>query len=171
MKFATMMYLCLPNFNEDVLMIDKVERDNDPNSGLHTLSGGKLKGDEKGGFPKGRVDCGVRETFEETGARVLDAKLRGIILFDNSEREFKRWKDPQDFVVYIIAGTRYEGELLPKTDEGIPLWVPRRKIYQVPKNPGDNHMYKWLETGKNFIGMIKVVGEKLDEQGTWVDYF
>ena len=146
-----------------------MERDNDPNSGLFTLPGGKLKDDEKGGCPNGRVDCGVRETFEETGIRVLDAKLRGTILFDNSKRIFPRLENPEDFLVYMIAGTKYEGELR-ETNEGIPLWVPRKEIYGVPKNPGDNHMYEWLKTGRNLIGVIKIVGEELDGKNTWVDY-
>ncbi len=69
-------------------MIRKNEREGDPNSGLYTLPGGKLKDSEKGLNPNGRLESVVREVLEETGLEILNPQFKGVILFDNSVREF-----------------------------------------------------------------------------------
>jgi len=86
MKYGTMYYL---QTLEGVLIIKKGIRENDPNSGYETLPGGKLKDNEKGlNNPSGRLESCIREIKEETGIEPLNLRLRGVILFDNSERIF-----------------------------------------------------------------------------------
>ena len=162
------MYLC--NHEENVLMLKKPQRENDPNSGNYTIPGGNLDPKEKGSNPKGRLECAVRETKEETGIEVLDPVFAGTILFDNSEREFSDLKNPDDFLVYMFAGTKYEGELK-ETNEGKPLWVPKGDLIFYTDNMGDRKMYSWLKTGKNFMGVVKFKGQVFDEEKSFVDYF
>lgn len=153
-----------------VLMIKKGERPNDPNSGLYTLPGGNLKEFEKGSNPTGRLESAIREVKEESGLDIVDVNPRGVILFDNSERIFPNWPDPEDFLVYLFEADKYSGELR-ATDEGTPIWVLERDLLDVPKNPGDGKMYEWLRDPHYFMGIIKVVGrDDLSGEGTFVDF-
>src|SRR3990167_1591019 len=97
--------------DEKVLMIKKYVRENDPNSGLYTLSGGKLEEYEKGGNPLGRLEASLREPSQETGLTLISPKLKGVILFDNNGRTFDNWKNPQDFLVYLFESKNYSGIL------------------------------------------------------------
>ncbi len=152
-------------------MIEKYERKNDPNSGYLTLPGGKLENDEKGlQYPRGRLKSSIRETIDETGIEALNVILRGVILFDNEGRIFPNWPNPDNFLVYIYSATKFKGKPK-KSDEGVPHTIPLDKINEVPSNPGDKKMYEWLKDGRRFMGVIKHQGNKLDESGTFVDYF
>jgi len=168
MKYGTMTYLCV---NERVLMVRKGERKNDPNSGFYTLPGGKLQNFEKGRFCWGRLQSAIRETEEETGLTPLGIKPRGAILFDNSERTFDNWPNPQDFLVYLFSATSYSGQLGQESDEGTPVWVNQSNLNSITKNPGDDCMYSWLKDPRSFMGVIKVKGKTLDLGGTFVDFF
>jgi len=167
MKYGTMSYL---SSDEGVLMIQKRERKDDPNSGYFTLPGGKLTELEKQVL-EGRLWSAIRETMEETGLLLTDPILRGTILFDNNGREFDNWPNPEDFLVYIFTATTYTGSLIPFGEEGRALWVPESKLSELPSNPGDRKMYQWLRDGRNLIGVIKHNGKVLDEENTFVDFF
>ncbi len=168
MKYGTMVYLVS---KENVLMIEKNIREDDPNSGYFTLPGGKLEDNEKGlNYPKGRLESSIRETIDETGVVPINPILRGVILFDNKERTFPNWPNPDNFLVYIFIATKFKGKPK-KSDEGRPRTVPLDKVNEVPSNPGDKKMYEWLKDGRTFIGVIKHKGKELDESGTFVDYF
>ena len=165
------MYISLNNTNKDILMIKKRKRQNDPNSGLYTMPGGKLKNIEMGINPAGRLESVIRETEEETGLEVIHPFLRGVILFDNSERIFDDWRNPDNYLVYIFQGKAFRGELK-ENNEGIPLWVPEIKIPLISKNPGDDKIYQWLKDTRNFMAVIKVKDkDEVIEQKTFIDYF
>jgi 8-oxo-dGTP diphosphatase len=156
---------------EGILMIKKNKRKDDPNSGYFALPGGKLEDYEKGlSKPNGRLESAIRETEDETGIKPINPILRGTILFDNKDRTFDNWPNPDNFYVYLFSTTEYSGELR-KSDEGIPVWVPEKKIPSLPKNPGDKLMYEWLKDGRRFSGVIKHKGNEIDEEGSWVDWF
>lgn len=157
--------------SKGVLILKKGIRENDPNSGYETLPGGKLKDYEKGlDNPTGRLESCAREIEEETGIKPLGLKLRGVILFDNSERIFPNWKNHEDFYVYIYSTIQGQGELK-KSDEGIPRYVLENQLTNLTQNPGDKKMYEWLKDGRNFIGVIKHKGKELNLEGTFVDFF
>jgi 8-oxo-dGTP diphosphatase len=169
MKYATISYL---SAEDKVLMMKKKVRENDPNSGLYALPGGKLDSNEKGlDNLDGRLESAIRETNEETGLILIKPKLRGVILFDNKERIFPNWKNPTDFLVYVFSAKNYSGELKGEGNEGTPLWIDERDVPLVPKNAGDELMYGWLKDKRYFEGVIKHKGNILDEDGTFVDYF
>ncbi|HUW43871.1 MAG TPA: NUDIX domain-containing protein [Bacillota bacterium] len=167
MKYGTMAHL---EFRKKVLMIQKTKRDNDPNSGCFTLPGGKLKDLEKI-HKKGRLESVIRETQEETGLILIKPRLQGVILFDNSERIFDDWENPENFQVYLFVAENYGGQLIGNSNEGFPQWVNKESILDLPKNEGDKKIYEWLKKGLYFAGVIKHKGKKLDEEGTFVDYF
>jgi 8-oxo-dGTP diphosphatase len=169
MKYGTMTYVVSENNN--ILMVKKGIRENDPNSGYFTLHGGKLESNEKGLMnPIGRLESAIRETQDETGITPINPVLRGVILFDNKDRKFPNWNNPDNFYVYIFYANKYHGKPI-QSEEGIPVTVPFGKIKDVPSNPGDKKMYEWLMDGRNFMGVIKHKGEEVDLEGTWVDFF
>ena len=160
--------------NGKVLMVRKPSKKRDPNSGLCTLPGGKLEDPEKGlNSLKGRLEAAVRETQQETGLRIFEPVVRGVILFDNKERTFDRWENPPDYLVHVVLSTSCIGHLVEKGDgEETPFWVHEYDIPRLPKNAGDGMIYEWIRwSQKPFFGVIKHKGRVLDEQGTFVDYF
>ncbi len=153
-----------------ILIVEKVERENDPNSGYYTLPGGKLESFEKGlNNLDGRVNSAIRETKDETGITLIDPVLRGTILFDNKDRTFDNWPNPDNYLVYIYSATKYIGELK-ESDEGIPHFISDNSIPFLPRNLGDKLMYEWLKEGKRFFGVIKHKGNEIDEKGSWVNW-
>jgi 8-oxo-dGTP diphosphatase len=167
MKYGTMSYLVS---DKGILMLKKGERKNDPNSGYYTLPGGNLTTREKGlTSPKNRLESAIRETKNETGIKLINPILKGVILFDNQDRIFKNWINPDNFYVYIFSAREYSGKLK-ESKEGVPLWVPENNLESLPKNPGDKLMYEWLNDWRDFIGVIKHKGKNIDESGTWVDW-
>ncbi len=169
MKYGTMCYI---NSYNGILMLKKFERENDPNSGYCTLPGGKLEPSEKGlKSIDGRIISTIRETEDETGIEPLNPILRGTILFDNKDRIFPNWPNPDNFLVNIFYSTNYSGEL-EESDEGNAFWARSwKEIDSLPSNPGDKLMYQWLRDGRNFFGVIKHKGNEVDEEGSWVDFY
>lgn len=168
MKYGTISYISSP---EGILMIKKNKRENDPNSGYFAIPGGKVEPYERGlKNSEGRLESAIRETKDETGITMLNPILRGTILFDNKDRTFDNWLNPDNYLVNVFSATKYSGELK-ESDEGIPVWVPEGVIPALPKNPGDKLMYEWLKDGRNFMGVIKHKGNEIDEEGSWVDWF
>lgn len=168
MKYGTMSYL---NCDEGILMIRKPAREGDPNSQYCTFPGGKLEPLERGlDNLNGRLESAVRETRDETGITLINLILRGVILFDNKDRTFLNWPNPDNFYVYIYSARDKSGELR-ESPEGVPFWTSWDEIESFPKNPGDSYMYKWIKDGRSFIGVIKHNGNDVDKEGTWVDFF
>src|SRR3989344_3592176 len=166
MKYGTLCYIYHDN---KVLIVKKLERENDPNSGFYVLPGGKLEESEKGFSLNGRLESITREFSDETGLTIRNPRLRGVILFDNFERTFDNWKNSQDFFVYVFSAEEFSGELR-SSDEGEPLWINEQDIENLPRNQGDVKIYEWLKDGRYFAGVIKHKGKELDSEGTFVDY-
>jgi 8-oxo-dGTP pyrophosphatase MutT (NUDIX family) len=167
-KYGVLTYLSVDG---KALMMRKGIRENDPNSGHYTPSGGNLESYEKGlSNPNGRLEAAVREPLEESGLTCLHPTYRGMILFDNDGRIFKNWKKPDDFLVYVYSSSQYVGELSEGKNGESPVWVDVKDIPSLPKNVGDELIYEWLRDGRFFMGIIKHKGKELDKEGTWVDF-
>ncbi|GEM_PF-2950971 len=168
MKYGTLGYLFC---NNGILMLKKPEREDDPNSGFCTLPGGKLESSEKGlKNIDGRVKSVIREVEDETGITLINPVLRGVILFDNKDRTFPNWINPDNFLVNVYHATQYEGKLT-ASDEGAPFWVKNlEEASSLSSNPGDKFVYEWLRDGRKFFGVVKHNGNEVDESGTWVDF-
>lgn len=173
MKYGTLSYL---SCDRGILILEKSERKDDPNSRYCTLPGGKLEQNEKGlKSLQGRLESAIRETEDETGIKLIKPIFRGTILFDNKDRDFPDWKNPDNFYVYFYLATDGKGELK-KSDEGKPFWAKSwEEIETLPKNPGDKLIYEWIRSreflqGKCFSGVIKHKGDEVDEEGSWVEW-
>lgn len=155
------------------LMIEKYERKDDPNSSFYILPGGKVEPQEHSLGLKGIKNSVVREVEEETGIKMINPFLKGKIFFENKERIFKNWANPQNYLVYVLSSRKFEGELK-SSDEGIPRWVLKSELNSFPMNEGDKKIYEWIfESSRNnyFFGKIYHVGENLDERRTFVNWF
>ena len=169
MKYGVLSCLCREN--DEVLMLRKNKRVDDPNSDFYALPGGKLEPQEKSN-KFGRIFAAIREHWEETGLTLISPKFIGTILFDNPERQFDDWKNHDNYYVYVYSAKEFSGTLLEKIEEGFPLWVPKEKIFTLEEmNAGDKEMYKWIFDGRFFSGVIYHKGKELDMENTFVDFF
>jgi 8-oxo-dGTP pyrophosphatase MutT (NUDIX family) len=153
-----------------VLMMKKAERKGDPNSRFYSLPGGKLKPWEKGSNPDGRLEATIREAEEETGIKLVNPKFRGTILFDNTEKIFEDWPNPDNFLVFYFEATEFSGELKGEHKGEEPIWVFEKEIPTLPQNDGDRKIYEWLKQPKGFSGVIYHKGKILDEENTFVNF-
>jgi 8-oxo-dGTP diphosphatase len=106
---------------------DKVllhQRVRDPNKGLWVAPGGKLESTES------PTECAVREMREETGLAVQGPTLRGVMV-EVSPRPDYQW------ITFIFASPRFEGELVPAAGIGEFRWVRIPEVYALPIPPTD----------------------------------
>ena len=85
-------------------------------------------------FPGGHVEVGesfydsaVREVWEETGLRVQNLKLCGIIHWDCTD-------DGEQYIVYLYKTTEFSGSLLDKTEEGEVFWMDLEELQNQPSD-------------------------------------
>ena len=85
------------------------------------LPGGKQKSDET---PKQTV---VRETFEETGLKIVDPELKVIATHNHFYKN-------KVYLVYIFVATDYSGELIDvEENKGKPVWISLDEALNNPK--------------------------------------
>ena len=150
--------------HSEVLMLDKGIRENDPNSRLYTLPGGKL---EPGEDPQERT---IKEVFQEAGYHIEKPRFIGSVIFNNEDREFNDWKNPKDYVCFMYDCWNHTGKMK-GSDEGQPIWVPRSSVPKKPQHAGDLELWKWVQDGRSFSGVITHKGKELDPSRTYVQFY
>ncbi|MFC5630554.1 MULTISPECIES: NUDIX hydrolase [Streptococcus] len=128
MKLATICYI---DNGRELLLLHRNKKPNDVHLGKWISVGGKL---EKGESPE---ECAVREVFEETGLKVDDMELCGIITFPE-------FTPGHDWYTYVFKVTQFSGELLEDCPEGTLEWVPYDQVLSKPTWEGDYEMFKWI---------------------------
>jgi 8-oxo-dGTP pyrophosphatase MutT (NUDIX family) len=106
---------------DEVLLHRRVK---DPNKGLWVAPGGKLEPTES------PTECALREMREETGLALQDPVLRGVMV-EVSPRPDYQW------VTFIFAGTRWDGEFAPAAGIGEFRWVRIPDVSSLPIPPTD----------------------------------
>jgi len=106
---------------DEVLLHRRVK---DPNKDLWVAPGGKLEGDES------PTECAVREMEEETGLKIQDPALRGIMT-EVSPRPDYQW------ITFLFAATRWSGILAPPAGIGEFRWVRTTDVFALPIPPTD----------------------------------
>lgn len=104
------------------LMLHRVKKAHDENAGKWIGVGGHLREDES---PE---ECVLREIGEETGLRVTDLRLRGLITFILPD-----WGNELTFLYTARTGE----ERLPECPEGVLRWVPVGEVDALPLWEGD----------------------------------
>jgi len=104
------------------LMLHRIKKHQDENAGKWIGVGGHLEENES---PE---ECIRREVMEETGLRLREARLRGIITF--------LLPDWGNELTFLYTGTA-EGEAARECAEGVLEWVPIEQVLSLPLWEGD----------------------------------
>jgi len=144
-----MMALCYIEKDGRYLMLHRVKKENDMNQDKWVGIGGHF---EDGESPE---ECLCREVSEETGLRLTEYRLRGIITFVSD-----RWQTEYMFL-YTAAG--YEGNI-GECSEGILEWVDKSAVYSLPIWEGDRIFFRLMEQEEPFFSLkLQYKGETLVE--------
>jgi 8-oxo-dGTP diphosphatase len=135
MKLAT---LCYVRRDGRTLMIHRVKKANDIHAGKWNGLGGKLN---PGETPE---ECAVREIFEESGLRVSNPQLKGLLTFP-------AFTDDEDWYVFVFLVKDFEGELI-ESPEGNLCWVEDVELTNLNLWEGDPIFLPWLEKPGIFSG-------------------
>ncbi|MBO4415044.1 MAG: 8-oxo-dGTP diphosphatase [Lachnospiraceae bacterium] len=142
MRKTTQCYICRKQNNgEEILMLYRNKKPDDPNEGKWLGIGGKL---EPGETPE---EANIREVYEETGIRLEpDAcHFHGIIQFFNTVCE--------DEEIYLYSVNVPENTEYIECDEGELHWIARDKILGLNMWAGDKVFLEPLIAGKDRINL------------------
>ena len=135
MKLAT---LCYIRRDQHTLMVHRIKKANDMHQGKWNGLGGKM---EAGETPE---ECAMREIYEETGLRVEDPVLKGILTFPG-------FANDEDWYAFVFIATQFTGELI-DSPEGTLRWVPDDELLKLNLWEGDRVFIPWLERPDFFSG-------------------
>lgn len=133
---AVLATLCYLRTGGRTLMLHRNKKPGDVHKGKWNGLGGKL---EAGESPD---ECVVREVREESGLRLLDARLRGVLTFP-------AFAKGEDWVVFVYTAAAAEGELIDSA-EGTLEWVPDAELAALNLWEGDRVFLPWLDGPRFF---------------------
>ena len=136
MKLGT---LCYIEKNNQYLMLHRTKKGVDMHKDLYIGLGGKF---EAGESPE---DCDIREIFEESGLKIKNPKLRGVMTFP---KDFNQ----EDWYVFLFTATDFSGEIK-LCDEGELVWVDKDKLDDLPMHEGDRYFLKWIQEKKGIFSV------------------
>ena len=128
MKLATLCYL---RRDDQTLMVHRVKKANDMHQGKWNGLGGKL---EAGETPE---ECAIREVYEESGLKVMNPQLKGILTFP-------AFDDFEDWYVFVYLVTEFAGEMI-DSPEGILQWIDNTELSNLNLWDGDLLFISWLD--------------------------
>ncbi|MDO4512811.1 MAG: 8-oxo-dGTP diphosphatase [Lachnospiraceae bacterium] len=138
--------LCYVEKDGKYLMLHRTKKEKDINKDKYIGIGGHI---EHGETPN---ECIIREAREETGLRLINPRLRGLLTFVI---------DDMDEYTFLYTCTDFEGTLK-ECDEGDLEWIPKEKIKDLPLWEGDKIFFKMLEEKEDFFTLKLIyVNDKL----------
>ncbi len=131
--------LCYIEKDNKYLMLHRIKKENDENHDKWVGIGGKL---EDGESP---FDCVRREVLEEVSLNLNSVSYRGIITFvsDAYGTEY----------MHLFHSNDFSGNIPDNCDEGVPSWVPKDKIAELPIWEGDKIFLRLLDEEKRFFSL------------------
>jgi 8-oxo-dGTP diphosphatase len=133
------------------LMLHRIRKDQDIHAGKWNGLGGKFEATET---PE---DCVIREIEEESGLIIRDPALKGLLTFP-------RFKDGEDWYVFVYVADDFSGTLLAESAEGVLGWIDDDAITALNLWEGDHFFLPWLE-GDAFFSASFVY-----EQGEYISH-
>lgn len=128
--------LCYLERGDEVLLLHRTKKPDDPNEGKWIGVGGKL---EAGETPE---DCMRREIREETGLQATQYRYRGVVDFLSD-----RWPAER---MHLYTVSAWEGALH-ACDEGVLQWVPKARMESLPMWEGDRVFLRLLRENAPFF--------------------
>lgn len=128
MQLATIVYVRRAG---QTLMMHRVKKPQDMHAGKWNGLGGKL---EPGETPE---ECAIREVYEESGLRIVQPRLAGMILFP-------QFNQGVDWFTFIFVADQFSGELI-DSREGVLAWIPDDRLLDLNLWPGDRIFLRWLD--------------------------
>jgi 8-oxo-dGTP diphosphatase len=119
-------------------MVHRVKKENDMHAGKWNGLGGKM---EPGETPE---ECAIREIFEESGLKVNNLTLKGIITFPG-------FYDQEDWYTFLFVIDDFKGQLI-DSPEGQLKWIPNDELLDLSLWPGDRIFIPWLDDSGFFSG-------------------
>jgi 8-oxo-dGTP diphosphatase len=148
MKLAT---LCYVRQGSKTLMVHRIKKPNDMHQGKWNGLGGKL---EPGETPE---ECAIREIEEESGLRVKELVLKGLLTFPG-------FADDEDWYAFVFVASDFEGELI-DSPEGDLQWVENGNLLELDLWAGDRIFLPWLDEPGFFSGkFVYKNGEFIDHE-------
>ncbi len=141
--------ICYIKKDNKTLMLHRIKKENDIHQGKWIGLGGKM---EEGETPE---ECIVREVKEESGLRIKKPSFRGILTFP-------KFKDNEDWYVFLFTAKEFEGELI-ESQEGTLQWIDDTEIFNLNLWEGDKLFLKWLEDNRLFSGKLVYENGRLIE--------
>ena len=139
--------LCYIEKEHKYLMLHRTKKENDMNKDKWLGIGGKLEECET------PLDCIIREAYEETGLKLLNPVLRGIVNFNSNVYPSEK--------MYLFTCTEFLGSVI-DCDEGVLEWIEKDKISSLPLWEGDKIFFVALNNGENdFVITLNYENEKL----------
>lgn len=135
MKLAT---LCYIKHDDQTLMLHRIKKANDMHQGKWNGLGGKF---EPGETPEA---CAIREIYEESGLRVRNPELRGVLTFPAFNQD-------EDWYAFVFVVRDFEGNLI-DSPEGVLAWIDDDQLLDLPLWEGDLIFLKWLDQERFFSG-------------------
>ena len=135
MKLAT---LCYVRSNVKTLMIHRIKKENDMHMGKWNGLGGKF---EPGETPE---ECAIREVFEESGLKITNPKLKGVLSFPGFAKD-------EDWYAFVFLIHEYQGDLI-NSPEGTLKWIDDMALMQLNLWEGDRIFIPWLDRAGFFSG-------------------
>jgi len=136
--------LCYIEKDDKYLMLHRIKKKNDPSHNKWIGVGGKCEKDES------PDECIIRETFEETGLRLINPELRAVATFVSDEWESE--------YMFIFTASEFSGELVSECNEGELAWIDKDKLMELPLWDGDKVFLKLLLEGSPLF-LLKLVYE------------
>ena len=147
MKLATLCYL---RRNGKTLMVHRVKKKNDMHAGKWNGLGGKL---EPGETPE---ECVIREIMEESGLRVFNPILKGVLTFP-------AFSNDEDWYAFVFLVHEFEGQLI-DSPEGDLKWIDNSELLNLNLWEGDRVFLPWLEQPAFFSAKF------IYEDGHFIDH-
>lgn len=128
-------------------MVHRVRKANDMHQGKWNGLGGKV---ESGETPE---ECALREIYEESGLRVRNPRLKGLLTFP-------LFANDEDWYAFVFVCEDFEGQLI-DSPEGELRWIPDQELLTLNLWEGDHIFLPWLDRPGFFSGKFVYRGGRL----------
>ena len=119
-------------------MLHRVKKIDDVHEGKWNGLGGKF---EPGESPE---DCVKREILEESGLKIKNPALKGILTFPGFAKD-------EDWYVFVFTASSFSGRLI-ESDEGDLEWIKDRDLLKLNLWEGDRVFLPLLKRRGHFSG-------------------